>query len=284
MTNEELARRIAEFVKTHISQYFGEIPEALNEAFSELDQIVLAELQRVGESPAGPRCPKCGADISASNYVLTVKCPACEALFPVNNIEDFRKFFPSPAPAPDAPGLSREERQRLMDEAVEALQTLYDETADYIHINHLGGVHHNQSMQQARNILTLLGKGELTLYAQTQSEAPDKRIDDALRSAYSITAEAKQLLWRTLIYLETGDGKASDYLAKDIRIFIENPHVASGKNEESKLSHEWLDNILTTIKDKALLAIPAAIGFTQGDLQEIADVARVALARLRKGE
>ena len=50
------------------------------------------------------------------------------------------------------------------------------------------------------------------------------------------------------------------------------------------LSREELDKILTTIKDKALLAIPAAIGFTQGDLQEIADVACAARARLREGE
>src|SRR5262249_4748305 len=35
----------------------------------------------------------------------------------------------------------------------EALQLLYDETADYIRINHLGDVHHNRSMQLARDAL-----------------------------------------------------------------------------------------------------------------------------------
>ena len=36
----------------------------------------------------------------------------------------------------------------------EALKTLYDETADYIKINHLGDVHHNKSMQMAREALS----------------------------------------------------------------------------------------------------------------------------------
>jgi hypothetical protein len=35
----------------------------------------------------------------------------------------------------------------------EALQRLYDETADYIRINKLGDVHHNRSMQMARDAL-----------------------------------------------------------------------------------------------------------------------------------
>lgn len=38
---------------------------------------------------------------------------------------------------------------------------------------------------------------------------------------------------------------------------------------------------LITAKDKALLAIPSAIGFTQGDLQEIADVCREAINKAR---
>ena len=35
----------------------------------------------------------------------------------------------------------------------DALQLLYDETADYIRTNHLGDVHHNVSMQKARAAL-----------------------------------------------------------------------------------------------------------------------------------
>jgi Na+-transporting NADH:ubiquinone oxidoreductase subunit NqrC len=35
-----------------------------------------------------------------------------------------------------------------------ALQCLYDETADYIRINNLGDIHHNRSMQMARDALT----------------------------------------------------------------------------------------------------------------------------------
>ena len=34
-----------------------------------------------------------------------------------------------------------------------ALQALYDETADYIRLNRLGDVHHNRSMQMARDAL-----------------------------------------------------------------------------------------------------------------------------------
>ncbi len=36
----------------------------------------------------------------------------------------------------------------------EALKILYEETADYIRINNLGDVHHNQSMKLARAALT----------------------------------------------------------------------------------------------------------------------------------
>ena len=36
---------------------------------------------------------------------------------------------------------------------LEALRILYEETADYIRINHLGDVHHNRSMQVARDVL-----------------------------------------------------------------------------------------------------------------------------------
>lgn len=34
-----------------------------------------------------------------------------------------------------------------------ALQMLYDETADYITVNHLGDVHHNLAMKRARDVL-----------------------------------------------------------------------------------------------------------------------------------
>lgn len=36
---------------------------------------------------------------------------------------------------------------------LQALRLLYDETADYIRINHLGDVHHNRSMILAREAL-----------------------------------------------------------------------------------------------------------------------------------
>jgi hypothetical protein len=37
-----------------------------------------------------------------------------------------------------------------------ALERLYDETADYITINHLGDAHHNRSMQMARDALAAI--------------------------------------------------------------------------------------------------------------------------------
>lgn len=50
----------------------------------------------------------------------------------------------------------KEEFQRLKaaaDKMAEALNQLYTETADYILINHLGDVHHNKSMKDARKAL-----------------------------------------------------------------------------------------------------------------------------------
>lgn len=43
----------------------------------------------------------------------------------------------------------RKKSQRL----AQALKILYEETADYIRINNLGDVHHNQSMKGAREAL-----------------------------------------------------------------------------------------------------------------------------------
>ena len=40
----------------------------------------------------------------------------------------------------------------------EALKLLYEETADYIRINHLGDVHHNRAMQMARDALAATPK------------------------------------------------------------------------------------------------------------------------------
>lgn len=44
----------------------------------------------------------------------------------------------------------------------EALRVLYDETADYIRLNHLGDVHHNRSMQLARDALAALENVNVT--------------------------------------------------------------------------------------------------------------------------
>jgi hypothetical protein len=49
----KLAKKIARFVKVHISQYFGEIPEPLNDAFAELDEIVLSVLPGAAGSVVG---------------------------------------------------------------------------------------------------------------------------------------------------------------------------------------------------------------------------------------
>lgn len=46
-----------------------------------------------------------------------------------------------------------EAERKELKELVEALRVLYEETAEYITINHLGDVHHNRSMQMARDIL-----------------------------------------------------------------------------------------------------------------------------------
>jgi len=49
--------------------------------------------------------------------------------------------------------------------ARDALSMLYQETADYIKINNLGDVHHNQSMKLARNVLATPGPGAKLLAA-----------------------------------------------------------------------------------------------------------------------
>lgn len=51
-------------------------------------------------------------------------------------------LYASPPPAPEAVRLLRG-----------ALEALYKETADYIRINNLGVIHHNRSMQMARDAL-----------------------------------------------------------------------------------------------------------------------------------
>jgi hypothetical protein len=46
---------------------------------------------------------------------------------------------------------------REREKALHALHTLYIETADYIERNKLGNVHHNRSMQAARDVLSAEG-------------------------------------------------------------------------------------------------------------------------------
>lgn len=48
--------------------------------------------------------------------------------------------------------LKRQLRERAFP-SIDALRVLYEETADYIRINNLGDVHHNRSMQYARDVL-----------------------------------------------------------------------------------------------------------------------------------
>lgn len=47
----------------------------------------------------------------------------------------------------------RDRRAECFDELVAALELLYNVTAEYIRINHLGDTHHNESMQLARDAL-----------------------------------------------------------------------------------------------------------------------------------
>ena len=48
----------------------------------------------------------------------------------------------------------RSAKDERISELERALRTLYEETADYIRIDHLGDVHHNVSMQLARDALS----------------------------------------------------------------------------------------------------------------------------------
>lgn len=52
-----------------------------------------------------------------------------------------------------------------------ALRRLYDETADYIIVNNLGDVHHNKSMQMAREALRSCSSAALDQHKKEQSWA-----------------------------------------------------------------------------------------------------------------
>lgn len=55
------------------------------------------------------------------------------------------------------PHLTEAEQAEILDRHFQptrdALKCLYDETADYIRLNNLGDIHHNRSMQMARDVL-----------------------------------------------------------------------------------------------------------------------------------
>lgn len=53
----------------------------------------------------------------------------------------------------DLAALQRDQAEKQRDVLTVALRRLYEETADYIRINNLGDVHHNVSMQMARDAL-----------------------------------------------------------------------------------------------------------------------------------
>lgn len=72
-----------------------------------------------------------------------------------------------------------EERHRMrerIDTLHHALQQLYDETADYIRLNHLGDVHHNQSMKDARDAL----ENKLPSVPATGKPIPQSEIDQKI--------------------------------------------------------------------------------------------------------
>jgi hypothetical protein len=59
------------------------------------------------------------------------------------------KSFSSVGPLSD----KLKEQEWRIEELTLALKLLYDETADYITVNHRGYVHHNQSMKLAKQAL-----------------------------------------------------------------------------------------------------------------------------------
>lgn len=58
-----------------------------------------------------------------------------------------------------AMGKGRQKREQQSAAVREALRVLYEETASYITINNLGPVHHNRSMQMARDALAQKAEG-----------------------------------------------------------------------------------------------------------------------------
>lgn len=54
-----------------------------------------------------------------------------------------------------------------------ALKFLYDETADYIRTNNLGDIHHNRSMQIARDLLTSRASSDARDEVKSYCKEPD---------------------------------------------------------------------------------------------------------------
>lgn len=67
--------------------------------------------------------------------------------------ERLKAAFDSMSALNDDNGKLADKWKALAGELRLALQVLYEETAEYITINHLGDVHHNQSMKLAREAL-----------------------------------------------------------------------------------------------------------------------------------
>ena len=80
---------------------------------------------------------------------------------------------------------------------MEALELLYNETADYIRINNLGDVHHNVSMQKARAALQAAKEGEVN--DNEQAQRSEGRLDELTRINRGMTP------WRTHLLMNEGD-------------------------------------------------------------------------------
>jgi len=138
MTPEELARQIRRSHRYHdltcgADEYNALWAELLRRLAGQLDPEKLARACDKAKIP-GPADVPCGFPAGHHGQ--------CKPDY--NHIG--KAWLAIPRTALSAPAMPQGQIR-------EALQRLYDETVDYIRINNLGDVHHNVSMQMARDAL-----------------------------------------------------------------------------------------------------------------------------------
>jgi len=160
----DLCRHLARHMASMI------VPGSVAASEEKFHEYLAEELPRVmGAQPdhdklARPTCPDCGSLylLITSTRVKCARNPDAGCRWSISVEEFFASILRNALSAPAMP----------QEQIREALQRLYDETADYIRINNLGDVHHNVSMQMARDALAAPAGEPQPKENQTQESLP----------------------------------------------------------------------------------------------------------------